>query len=192
MSGALSHLVQTENWALHVARTAHLATAESRLATFEDREAIVVTRYDRTTTGERRHQEDFCQAIGLPPQAKYESTAESKRHGSRLKRIARTAAARAADPDTFRATLLQAVTFNGKTSIDVIDVEDLSREGASWGMSGHRAASIVQSCMENVYDVISSVPLPPGAEQVKRNLDAMWARRGWSIERAASAPDNAN
>lgn len=230
LSGALSHLVQTENWALHVARAAHLAAAESRLATFEDREAIVVTRYDRTAAGERRHQEDFCQAMGLPPQAKYESTAESKRHGSRLKRLARTAAARAADPDDFRATLLRAVTFNvvigngdahsknyslmidrqgrislaplydtaptayldskykgtghvinGETAIDVVDVEDLAREAASWGMSERRAGSIVQSCMENVHDVIHSVPLPPGTERVKRNLEAMWVRRAWSI-----------
>ena len=228
LSGALSHLVQTENWALHVARAAHLPAAESRLATFEQREAIVVTRYDRSAAGQRRHQEDFCQAIGLPPQAKYECTAESKRHGSRLKRIARTAAARAADPDDLRATLLRAVTFNvvigngdahsknyslmidqrgqvslaplydaaptayldsrykgtghvinGKTSIDVIDVEDLIREAASWGMSERRAGSIVRSCMENVRDVINSVPLPPGAERVNPNLETMWVRRAW-------------
>ena len=228
LSGALSHLVQTEDWALHVARAAHLPAAESRLATFEEREAIVVTRYDRTAAGQRRHQEDFCQAIGLPPQAKYESTAESKRHGSRLRRIARAAAARAADPDDLRATLLRTVTFNvvigngdahsknyslmidqrgqvslaplydaaptayldsrykgtghvinGKTSIDVIDVEDLTREAASWGMSERRAGAIVQSCMENVRDVIDSVPLPPGAERVKPNLETMWVRRAW-------------
>ena len=112
LGGSLPHLIQTEDWALRVAWAADVAAAESRLATFDEREAIVVTRYDRRPTGERRHQEDFCQAIGLAPQAKYETTAEHTRDGSRLKRIARIAAARAADPDTFRATLLRAVTFN--------------------------------------------------------------------------------
>lgn len=112
LSGSLPHLIQTEDWALRVASASNVAAAETRLATFDEREAIVVTRYDRGTTGERRHQEDFCQAIGLAPQAKYETTAEARRHGSRLKRIARIAAARAADPDGFRTTLLRAVTFN--------------------------------------------------------------------------------
>ena len=112
LSGALPHLIQTEDWALRIARQASISAAESRLATFELREAIVVTRYDRGAAGERFHQEDFCQALGLDPQAKYESTAESDRHGSRLKRIARAAAARARDPDAFRTALLEAVTFN--------------------------------------------------------------------------------
>jgi len=112
LGGALPHLIQTEDWALRVARAAGLRAAQSRLAKFEAREAIIVTRYDRSPTGERLHQEDFCQALGIGPRAKYESTAEFHRHGSRLKRVARIAGARAADPDAFRAALLQAVTFN--------------------------------------------------------------------------------
>lgn len=112
LGGALPHLIQTEDWALRTARQASIPAAESRLAKFERREAIVVTRYDRSAAGERLHQEDFCQALGLDPQAKYESTVESERHGSRLKRIARAAAARAHDPDAFRIALLEAVTFN--------------------------------------------------------------------------------
>lgn len=230
LGGALPHLIQTEDWALHVARSSELTAAESRLTKFDAREAIVVTRYDRTPAGERMHQEDFCQAIGLPPQAKYESTAEATRHGSRLSRIARMAAARAVDPDEFRTTLLRAVTFNvvigngdahsknyslmidrsgrvtlapiydaaptayldpkykgtghvlnGKTSIDRVDVDDLAREAATWGMSERRARAIVQSCMENVHAAIDSVPLPPGAERVKPNLESMWVRRGWAV-----------
>jgi len=232
LGGTVSHLIQTEDWALHVARAASLAAADSQLAMFGNREAIVVTRYDRSSTGARTHQEDFCQAISLPPAAKFESTAESARHGSRLKRIARMAAARAADPDTFRATLLEAVTFNvvigngdahsknyslminrtgqvslapiydsaptayldakykgtghvidGKTSIDLIDVTDLAREAATWGMSERRATAIVQSCIENVHDAIDSVSLPSGAERVKPNLEAMWVRRAWAVGR---------
>lgn len=232
LGGTLSHLIQTENWALHIAQAAGLSAAESRLAMFDNREAIVVTRYDRSSTGDRMHQEDFCQAISLAPQAKYESTAEVSHRGSRLSRIARMAAARATDPDLFRATLLQAVTFNvaigngdahsknyalmidrsgrvslaplydvaptayldpkykgtghvinGKTSIDRIDVEDLASEAASWGTSHRRATAIVRSCMEDIHDVIDAVPLPPGAERVKPNLEAMWARRAWPAGR---------
>jgi serine/threonine-protein kinase HipA len=112
LGSALPHLIQTEDWALRVARHANIAAAESTPAKFDEREAIVVTRYDRTPKGERLHQEDFCQALGLDPQAKYESTAEFERYGSRLRRLARAAAARSRDPDAFRIALLEAVTFN--------------------------------------------------------------------------------
>lgn len=109
---AVPHLVETENWLLQVARCTGLAAAEADLTMFGDRRAIVVTRYDRTPDGRRLHQEDFCQALGLEPDAKYESTAEHERHGSRLSRIARLAADRAGSPASFRADLLRAVTFN--------------------------------------------------------------------------------
>jgi serine/threonine-protein kinase HipA len=112
LGSALPNLIQSENWAMRVARHAHIAAAESHLAHFDKREAIVVTRYDRTSSGERLHQEDFCQALGLDPQAKYESRAEFERDGSRLRRLARAAAARSREPDTFRTALLKAVTFN--------------------------------------------------------------------------------
>ncbi|CAN5384224.1 type II toxin-antitoxin system HipA family toxin [soil metagenome] len=112
LGGAIAHLIQTENWALRVAQEAGLAAADSRIATFDARQAIIVTRYDRTPLGARLHQEDFCQVLGLDPQAKYESSAEFRQHGSRLQRVARMAAARSSDPDEFRAALLRAVTFN--------------------------------------------------------------------------------
>jgi serine/threonine-protein kinase HipA len=112
LGGAVPYLIQTEDWAMRVARHADLPAADSRIAKFDEREAIIVTRYDRTPAGQRLHQEDFCQALGLDPQAKYESTAEFERHGSRLRRLARVAAARSHDPDAFRIALLGAVTFN--------------------------------------------------------------------------------
>jgi serine/threonine-protein kinase HipA len=226
--GALPQLIQTEDWALRAARQANIPAAESRLAKFEVREAIVVTRYDRSASGERLHQEDFCQALGLDPQAKYESTAESDRHGSRLKRIARTAAARARDPDAFRIALLEAVTFNvvigngdahsknysvmlhrdgsvslapvydvaptfyldsrykgtghvinGKTSVDSVEVDDLVGEAVSWGTSARRARAAVAAVLERIREAVNVVPLPPGAEHVKGNLETLWTQRPW-------------
>lgn len=106
------HLIQTEHWALRVAAEAGLGAAQTRLQTFDTRPAIVVTRYDRTAAGQRIHQEDFCQALGLDPNAKYESTAEYAALGSRLSQLALLASPRAADPSAFRADLLAAVAFN--------------------------------------------------------------------------------
>lgn len=231
LGGAVKHLIQTEDWALRVARGAGINAAESRLERFEEREAIVVVRYDRSPEGNRLHQEDFCQALGLDPQAKYESTSEAARLGSRLRRIARVAGPRALDPDGFRLALLKAVTFNvvignadahsknysvmigrdgsvslapiydaapvmyldpafrgtshvinGKTSIDNINVDDLTAEAASWGMGVRRARAAVRSCMERVYSSVEHVALPSGAKSVKSNLDQLWTRQSWLTE----------
>lgn len=117
-AGALPNLIEAEDWSLHVARSADIPAAGSRLATFGGRRAIVVERYDRTPPNsadgvvERVHQEDFCQALGLDPEAKYESTSEYESLGSRLGRIASLASDRAMDPQRLRTDLIAAVTFN--------------------------------------------------------------------------------
>lgn len=67
----------TENEAFVMALAAELglvvAPAEARVVS--DRRFLLVTRYDRArdATGRitRRHQEDFCQALGIPPENKY-------------------------------------------------------------------------------------------------------------------------
>lgn len=105
-------LIEAEDWALKVARAAGLDAVESEIVDFGGRSAVVVKRYDRTAAGERVHQEDFCQALGLDPDAKYESTHEYETVGGRLQRITALAADRAADPTAFRETLLRLVTFN--------------------------------------------------------------------------------
>ncbi|MGW5750599.1 type II toxin-antitoxin system HipA family toxin [Nocardia rhamnosiphila] len=109
---AVPHLIQTEHWAMSVADAAGLSAARTTVESFDGRAALVVARYDRTHDGERLHQEDFCQALGLDPDAKYESTTECERLGSRLRRLVSVAADRAIDPQAFRVDLLSAVTFN--------------------------------------------------------------------------------
>lgn len=108
----IPHLIQTEHWAMRVAAAAGLAAAETRLQAFGGREALVVTRYDRAPAGHRIHQEDFCQALGLEPSAKFEAADASRDAKSRLSRIASLAAPRSLDPDGFRRDLLSLVTFN--------------------------------------------------------------------------------
>lgn len=109
---ALAHLIHTEEWALRVARRAGLATAEATIESFGERDAIVVTRYDRLPDGTRLHQEDFCQALGLDPDNKYETPKDAQELGSRLSRVVERAAPRNASPSAFRTELLTFVTFN--------------------------------------------------------------------------------
>lgn len=65
-----------EHLCLDAARRAGLLVARTRIARFEDESAIVVDRYDRVLVDGhivRVHQEDLCQALGIPPSRKYQN-----------------------------------------------------------------------------------------------------------------------
>lgn len=63
-------LVQNAFLCLALARILGLPTAQAHVVRFEDHVALAVQRYDRVRDNggfRRLHQEDFCQALGLPP-----------------------------------------------------------------------------------------------------------------------------
>ncbi len=65
-----------EHVCLRAAATLGLRTASTWVRSFGNERALVVQRYDRTRIGGvhmRVHQEDFCQALGIHPEHKYES-----------------------------------------------------------------------------------------------------------------------
>ncbi len=66
-----------EHLCLTAARRAGLIAANTWIATFEDQSAIVAERYDRVNLVQGRvrriHQEDTCQALGEPPERKYQN-----------------------------------------------------------------------------------------------------------------------
>jgi len=75
MSGLAGHDLN-EHLCLDAARRCGLPTARSRIARFGDQSVIVVDRYDRYPAGagfDRIHQEDLCQALGVPPTRKYQN-----------------------------------------------------------------------------------------------------------------------
>lgn len=86
-SAATSHILKpavaglddhdlNEHLCLDAARRAGLVAAETRVARFGDESAIVVRRYDRQEADDaliRIHQEDICQAMGVPPTRKYQN-----------------------------------------------------------------------------------------------------------------------
>lgn len=105
----MPHLLASEDWALKVAAASGLPAAETRLDTFGSRSAVVVKRFDRMPTGERIHQEDFIQALGLSTGTKYEGTTAPP---SRLTSLTSLAGPHARDEQAFLRQLLHAVTFN--------------------------------------------------------------------------------
>lgn len=65
-----------EHLCLDAARSLGLLAVRSSVVDFEGERAIVVERYDRLQIGRvvrRVHQEDLCQALGVPPARKYQS-----------------------------------------------------------------------------------------------------------------------
>ncbi len=75
-TGAFEGFAENEHFCLELARALGLPTAQSRVLRFGDETAIVIERYDRVRAASgwtRIHQEDFCQAMGVPPTKKYQS-----------------------------------------------------------------------------------------------------------------------
>lgn len=73
----LSNSVENELYCLGLLRAFGLETARAEIHTFGRRKALVIERFDRrwTTDGRliRLPQEDCCQALSVPPSAKYQS-----------------------------------------------------------------------------------------------------------------------
>ena len=68
--------VQNEAFCLTLGRRLKIPTPELTTGVAGKRTYLLTKRYDRTDVGgrwRRLHQEDFCQALGVPPSAKYES-----------------------------------------------------------------------------------------------------------------------
>jgi serine/threonine-protein kinase HipA len=68
--------VQNEAFCLTLAKRMRLPTPNVTTGRAGKRTYLLVKRYDRTEVGgrcRRLHQEDYCQALGKPPSAKYES-----------------------------------------------------------------------------------------------------------------------
>jgi serine/threonine-protein kinase HipA len=78
VKAGLEHFEATpsnEAFCLALARELGLEAPDAEVRRIGRREVLVIERYDRSRHGgrvEREHQEDFCQALGVPARAKYE------------------------------------------------------------------------------------------------------------------------
>jgi serine/threonine-protein kinase HipA len=108
-------LVHNEAFCMQLATTVGLPTAKTEIRKAEDVEFLLVERYDRilahdaegTARLERVHQEDFCQALDIVPEMKYQ-----KEGGPSLKQCFTLLRAVSSAPVIDLARLLDAVLFN--------------------------------------------------------------------------------
>lgn len=104
--------VQNEALCLTLARACGLNAAHVTTGKAGKRTYLLVTRYDRVEQNgrwRRQHQEDFCQALGKPPSAKYEANQTGIKGPTAADMFALTRNAMRA-PDVLN--LLDDVTFN--------------------------------------------------------------------------------
>lgn len=97
---------------LVLAKLVGLSTAEVTTGVAGDREYLLVTRYDRLVRGSKVHQfhqEDFCQAMGIPPEAKYERN-QSAIKGPTFPAMIKLVRSEMEAPNVLR--LLDALIFN--------------------------------------------------------------------------------
>lgn len=78
MQADMRHSVEIEWLCMEIVRAFGLPAANVEIGLFEDQKALIVERFDRSLSKDRRWwqripQEDFCQALGVPPSLKYES-----------------------------------------------------------------------------------------------------------------------
>jgi serine/threonine-protein kinase HipA len=136
-----------EHVCLELARVLGIPAAASRVVRFGGEVAMVVTRYDRMEHGDRGiirvHQEDACQALGLPPARKYQHD-----QGPGFAELAGLARDHSTDPDGDLGGLLGAAAFNW-----VIAGTDAHAKNYSWFI-GHRDGIRLAP----LYDLISSLP----------------------------------
>jgi serine/threonine-protein kinase HipA len=106
--------VENEAFCMRLAMHLGLAVAEVETITVAEQRLIVISRYDRRVAPsgavERIHQEDFCQALAIPPLKKYEEDG-----GPSLRQIARIL--QVTNPQSLeallRATVLNVLIGNG-------------------------------------------------------------------------------
>ncbi|ATG90497.1 type II toxin-antitoxin system HipA family toxin [Methylomonas koyamae] len=74
---AVEDSVINEAFCMTLARAMQLQTAQSQIGSIGERQFLLVERYDRTLAANgqrmRLHQEDFCQALGVVPELKYQN-----------------------------------------------------------------------------------------------------------------------
>ena len=109
-SGSFPDLVQNELFCISLARKVGLNVPRAEMAATKT-PILVIERYDRLVNPDgsihRLHQEDFCQALGFPPESKYENEG-----GPTLAQIFEALARGSQTPLPDKRDLLKWVLFN--------------------------------------------------------------------------------
>jgi serine/threonine-protein kinase HipA len=144
-TGQFDGHAENEHFCLALARALGLPAAQSQVMRFENEVAIVIERYDRQLQGNdilRVHQEDVCQALGVPPSQKYQNE-----RGPGVSDIVELLRTHSSDSGTDVDTFIRAVGLNW-----LIGGTDAHAKNYSLLTSGPRVR------LAPLYDVASILP----------------------------------
>jgi serine/threonine-protein kinase HipA len=172
-------LVDNEAFCMALARACELPVAEVRKAeTASGHRFLIVERYDRDLTADpirRLHQEDFCQALGLPAEKKYQQEG-----GPTVAQCAELIRSTTPVPAQELPRLMRALAFNWI-------VGNCDAHGKNYSLLYDRGAPTLAP----LYDIVSTVIYPElttrlamsvdGARQLDQVTGASW------VELAADA-----
>ncbi|MBU2503094.1 type II toxin-antitoxin system HipA family toxin [bacterium] len=156
-SGSFPDLVQNELFCLNLAKKAGLDVPHAEIAPTKT-PILLVERYDRRVhpdKGIRRlHQEDFCQALGVPPETKYESEG-----GPSLVQIFEALSRGSRSPLPDKRDLLKWVLFNFLIGNADAHAKNISLLYGEFGDNkGPRLAPFYDLVCTQVYDQLSTKP----------------------------------
>lgn len=159
-----------EAFCLALARAAKIDACHAEVRQFGDHVALLVTRYDRTGEGnevQRVHQEDFCQALGVPPSRKYERNQAGMRGPSAveaLRLIGEVVDVR--PPAAARIAFLEALVFN-------VMIQNTDAHAKNYSLLIHAGDKVD---LAPLYDLVSAYPYTTLTRNLAMAIDSQ--RRG--------------
>ena len=182
-SGTCPDLVQNELFCLSLAKKAGLSAPHAEMAATRT-PILLVERYDRRVHPEkgisRLHQEDFCQALGVPPETKYENEG-----GPSLVQIFEALARGSRAPLPDKRDLLKWVMFNFLIGNADAHAKNISLLYGEFGENmGPRLAPFYDLVCTQVYDQLSSKQAQKigGEYRFKYIASRHWDRFATSID----------
>lgn len=149
-----------------------LRAASTNVADIGGVQCVVVTRYDRIkqpdNTHRRVHQEDMCQAIGIPPTKKYQSDG-----GPTPKDIATLIRQHSTNPDRDIAAFRDALIFNW-----VIAGTDAHAKNYGFILEGNAVA------LAPLYDIASWLPYEPDKSALPKAKLAMKIGTNYTLRKS--------
>ena len=147
-TGAYEGYVENEHFCLTLAKRLGLSVCDSAVLRFGEETTICVTRYDRQLEQGRWwlvHQEDFCQALGVMPQRKYQN--QGGPSPVQMETILRQYSSQ---PQKDRTNFFFALIVNW-----LIGGTDAHAKNYSLLMGGHSGVRLAP-----LYDISSALPYP--------------------------------
>ena len=142
------NIVSNESFSLSLARSIGIPTVDATVKRIQHFEFILVKRYDRIASGKdypvRLHQEDFCQALGIPPERKYQSE-----HGPGLTDCVKLLRAVSSLPAIDIQIFLKLVAFN-------LIIGNCDAHGKNYSLLFTEQSGSISTRLAPAYDVLST------------------------------------